>query len=107
MGNELKNKVDSIVKFIGRLYSPEDVWVKEYDNPNQYSIIFYFDEIDDKYISNDSAFDLKAHKENNLNREIRTYIKNFLGIKTSGLQPPNFYAPTEKHPITTYVKYTT
>ena len=107
MGKELENQVDSIVKFIGSIYGPVDVWIKNYDDPERYSIIFYFDNIDDKYISNRQARDIKAHKENILTREIRTYIENYLGIKTQGLQSPDFFAPAEAFPISIYVRHTT
>ena len=107
MNNELENDVNSIVRFIGELYKPEDVWVKNYDDPDRYSIIFYFDKIDEKYILNRQAGDIRAHKENILTREIRTYIENYLGIKTQGLQPPDFFAPAEAFPISIYVRHTT
>jgi len=106
MGDSLKNEVNSIVKFIESMYSPADVWVKEYDDPERYSIIFYFDEIDDKYIINPHAGDFRAHKENVLRREIRKYIGDFFGIKTSGLQPPNYFAPEENYPISIFVRHT-
>ena len=107
MGNDLENQVNSIVRFISELYKPEDVWVKDYDDPDRYSIIFYFDKIDEKYILNRQAGDIRAHKENILTREIRTYIENYLGIKTQGLQPPDFFAPAEAFPISIYVRHTT
>lgn len=107
MGNDLENQVNSIVRFISELYKPEDVWVKDYDDPDRYSIIFYFDKIDEKYILNRQAGDIRAHKENILTREIRTYIENYLGIKTQGLQPPDFFAPAESFPISIYVRHTT
>ena len=103
----LKNQVDSVVKFVNGLYSPEDYWVKEYDNPKRYSLIFYFDDIDDKYILNRQARDIKAHKENILTREIRTYIENYLRIKTQGLRTSDFFPPVESFPISIYVRHTT
>lgn len=100
--DNLKKDVDSIVKFVSSIYKPENVWVKN-DIPRRYSIIFYFDKIDDKYIKNPQSNDIPAHKENMLTREIRTDIQNFFGIKTRGLQPPDFYAPSEDmHPIAIY-----
>ena len=104
MDSESKNEVNSIVKFVTAMFHPDDVWVKPYDDPERYSIIFYFKDIDDKYITNPHHRDPKELKSNMFNREIRTYIHNFLGIKTSGSQPPDFYSPSEKHPITIYVK---
>lgn len=106
MGKDLENQVNSIVRFISEIYKPEDVWVKTYDDPDRYSIIFYFDKIDDKYILNRQAGDIRAHKENILTREIRTYIENYLGIKTQGLQPPDFFAPAKAFPISIYVRHT-
>ena len=107
MNDDLENQVNSIVKFIGAKYKPEDVWVKTYDDPERYSIIFYFDKIDDKYISNRQNRDIKAHKENILTREIRTYIENYLGIKTQGLRTSDFFPPVESFPISIYVRHTT
>jgi len=102
----LKNQVDSVVKFVTGLYSPEDYWVKEYDNPKRYSLIFYFDDIDDNYILNPDAGNIRAHKENMLRREIRKSIQDFFGIKTSGLQPPNYFSPEENYPISIFVRHT-
>lgn len=107
MNNDLENQVNSIVRFIRELYKPEDVWVKPYDAPERYSIIFYFDDIDDKYILNREARDIKAHKENILTREIRTYIENYLGIKTQGLRTSDFFPPVESFPISIFVRHTT
>lgn len=106
MTTELKNEVDSIVKFISKLFNPADVWVISYSDPDRYSITFYFDDIDDRYIRNPDSRSIKTHKENMLNREIRTYVERYLGIKTSGLQPPDFFSPEEKHPISVYVMHT-
>ena len=104
MDNELKNEVSSIVKFVDAMFHPDDVWVKPYDDPERYSIIFYFKDIDEKYMTNPQHRDPKELKAHMFNREIRKYINDFLGIKTSGLQPPNFFSPTETHPITIYTK---
>ena len=101
MDAKLKKDVDSIVKFVSSIYKPESVWVKD-DKPGRYSIIFYFDDIDDRYIRNPESRDITAHKENMLTREIRTDIQNFFGIKTKGLQPPDFYSPEENYPISIY-----
>ena len=103
MGSELKNEVSSIVKFVTEMFHPDDVWVKPYDDPERYSIVFYFNDIDDKYITNPLHGNQKEHKANMFDREIRKYINDFLGIKTSGVQPPYFYSPSENHPITIYV----
>lgn len=103
MDKKLKQEVNSIVKFVTAVFKPADVWVRPYENPERYSIIFYFDEIDEKYMTNPMHRNPKELKEAMYNREIRKYINNFLGIKTSGLQPPDFWSPEEKHPISTYV----
>jgi hypothetical protein len=105
MNNKLENEVNSIVKFVTEMFHPDDVWVEPYDNPERYSIIIYFNDVDDKYITNPLHGNQKEHKANMFNREIRTYIQNFLGIKTSGVQPPHFHSPEETHPISIYVRY--
>ena len=102
----LKRQVDSIVKFVNELYSPYDYWVMRYDDPERYSIIFYFEDIDDRYITNPHVGNIREHKENVLRREIRKEIYDLLNIRTSGVQPPDFFSPEEKHPITIYVKHT-
>jgi hypothetical protein len=106
MTTELKNEVDSIVKFVSKLFNPADVELRPVEDPEGCVIIFYFDDIDDRYIRNPDSRSIKTHKENMLNREIRTYIERYLGIKTSGLQPPEFFSPEEKHPISVYVMHT-
>ena len=106
MRNDLENDVNAIVRFIGELYKPEDVWVKPYDAPERYSIIFYFDNIGDKYILNPQAGNIRDHKENILTREIRTYIENYLGIKTQGLSTSDFFPRFESFPISIYVRHT-
>ena len=104
---DIGEQVNAIVRFVEEMYSPYDVWVKKYDDPERYSIIFYFDEIDDKYIVNLQAGDIRAHKETILTREIRTYIENYLGIKTQGLRTSDFFPPVESFPISIYVRHTT
>ena len=106
LGTILKLEVNSIVKFINRIYSPKDFRVIHYDDPERYSIIFYFDNIDDKYILNRQAGNIRDHKENILTREIRTYIENYLGIKTQGLRTSDFLPPVESFPISIFVKHT-
>lgn len=105
MNNDLKTDVNSIIKFVTNVYSPDDTRVIPV-TPEHYNIIFYFNEIDDKYITNQEHGDTKVLKSKMFNREIRTYIENYLGIKTTGLQPPNFFPPMVNHPISIYVKYT-
>lgn len=99
MGQELENDIIKIRKFIGWLYKPIDIGVVKHKNPDRYIVLFYFNEIGDEYIKNNRAWDIKAHKENMLSRDIRTDVRNYLGIKTAGLQPPDFFAPSEDHPI--------
>jgi len=124
MTAELKNEVDSIVKFVSKLFNPADVELRHVigefsltpqdlirmglatEDPEGCVIIFYFDDIDDKYIKNPESSSIKNHKENILNREIRTYIDRYLGIKTSGLQPPESLSSWENYPISVYVMHT-
>lgn len=100
----IEEQVNSIVKFVEELYSPSYVYVQG-SGYGRYSIIFYFDDIDDKYITNPLHGDQKQHKANMFKREIRSQIYNFFGIKTKGTQPPDFYSPEEDHPITIVVTY--
>ena len=112
MDNNLEFDVNGIVKFVTAMFSPDDMWVKEYINPGKgrsdkrYSIVFYFSEIDEKYMTNPQHRNPEELKEAMYCREIRTYINDFLGIKTSGLQPPDFWPPAENHPISIYVRHT-
>ena len=104
---DLQQQIDAIVKFVTSLYSPTDVWVKPWnDNPNRYSIIFYFDEIDDKYITNSNHRDPKELKAKRLTRDIRDSVYNFFDIRTSGLQPPDYFSPQEEHPLSIVATYT-
>ena len=104
MNNDLKTDVGSIIKFVTNVYSPDDIRVTPV-TPEHYNIVFYFNEIDDKYITNPQHRDTEELKINMFNREIRTYIENYLGIKTTGLQPPDFFPPMVNHPISIYVRY--
>ena len=104
--NVVENNVNSIVKFVTAMYSPDDLWVKHYDNPDRYAIVFYFNKIDDKYMTKSNHSNPEELKEAMFNREIRTYINDFLDIKTSGLQPPDFWPPEEKYAISIYVRHT-
>ena len=97
------NKIKQIIKLVNSLYNPHrirviDIVIKD---RKVYTIGVYFEEIPDTYLTNPQAYDTKKNKEYNLNNEIRTYIENYLGIKTTGLQPKNnFYPPPEDHGIT-------
>lgn len=104
---DLEQEIKAIVKFVENLYSPSDVWVKPWDKePGRYSIIFYFDDIDEKYLTNPQHKDPKELKAARLKREIRDYIYKFLRIRTSGLQPPDYFSPEEEYPIGITVTYT-
>ena len=59
----------------------------------------YFDEIDDKYITNPLNNNIKRLKEKNFGLQIRKDIYNFFGIKTSGLSLEGF-SPFVYHGIT-------
>jgi hypothetical protein len=99
----VKNDIKTIIKFVSVVYKPTKVEVKEVEieDLKEYIIIFYFDEIDDKYITNPGHGNLKVHKQDMLSRQIRTDVEDYLSIKTTGLQPRNkFYSPIEKHDIT-------
>lgn len=101
----VEEQVNSIVKFVEELYNPYDVYVQG-SGYGRYSIIFYFDEIDNKYITNPLHKDLKLHKANMFKREIRTQIYNFFGIETTGLPITDHFSPVEQHPITIVVTHT-
>lgn len=101
----IEEEINSIVKFVEEMYSPSLVHVDNNGN-EKYSIIFYFDDIDDKYVVNPQHRDQRLHKANMFKREIRDQIYNFFGIKTTGTQPPDYYSPEENHPITIVVTYT-
>ena len=101
----LENQVNSIVKFVEEMYSPSHVHV-ESEGVDEYVIIFYFDEIDNEYITNPLHRDLKLHKASRLKREIRTQIYNFFGIKTTGLPLTDHFSPVENHPMTILVSHT-
>jgi hypothetical protein len=99
---KIENKVNAIVKLINTLYSPDEIKVSEYDD--EMLIDVYFSHIDDSYITNPNHYNLGKLKELNLEREIRKTIKNFLGIKTSGLNPYTGFAPYAVHGITIDVR---
>ena len=100
----LNNQLKSIEKFVEFMYEPDLVHIEEMNHG--YQIIFYFDEISDYYIKNHQAYNIKEHKTEVLRREIRRYVNDTLGIKTRGTQPPDFFAPSEFHPINIIVVYT-
>ena len=100
------DKVKQIIKFVEATYNPIKSKVVEVtiSDVRQYVVGFYFEEIPDKYITNRLFRSVKENKEENLTREIRTYVKNYLDIYTTGLQPPDFFGPPEKHLITIVVQ---
>ncbi len=98
-----ENKINQIVKFVETIYHPYKTKVVpiKLGNRKVYTIGFYFEEIDDKYLTRSSTEDPKKLKEYELTCEIRTYIENYLGIKTTGAQPSkDFFPAPEDHGIT-------
>lgn len=106
MSDRLKQEVNAIDKFVSHIYKPDLVHIENMDRDFGYKITFYFDEISDKYIKNPKAESIKGHKSEMLRREIRRAVYDFMGIKTLGLQPPDYFAPSEFHPINIIVTYT-
>jgi hypothetical protein len=101
---KIENKVNGIVKLINTLYSPDEIKVSKSEYDDEMLIDVYFSHIDDSYITNPNHYNLGKLKELNLEREIRKTIKNFLGIKTSGLNPYTGFAPYAVHGITIDVR---
>jgi len=102
----IENQVKAIDKFVTKMYKPDLVHIEEMDKSQGYKVIFYFDEIGDKYILNPRAHNMRAHKTEVLRKEIVRFVNDFLGIKTLGFQPPDYFAPSEFHPINIIVTYT-
>ncbi len=94
--------IKKIVKFVETLYTPAKIMVRDIEISGEKEIIIgvYFDEISDKYISVPYTRQVNKNKEENMTMEIRKSIHDFLGIKTSGLQVPDFFPPIERHGIT-------
>jgi hypothetical protein len=101
---KIENKVNAIVKLINTLYSPDEIKVRKSEFDDEMLIDVYVSHIDDSYITNPDFYNLDKLKELNLEREIRKTIKNFLGIKTSGLNPYTGFAPYAVHGITIDVR---
>ena len=101
---KIENKVNGIVKLINTLYSPDEIKVRKSEFDDEMLIDVYFSHIDDSYITNPYHYNLGKLKELNLEREIRKTIKDFLGIKTSGLNPYTGFAPYAVHGITIDVR---
>ena len=98
------SKTKAIVKLIEVLYSPEEIKVRKSEYDDEILIDVYFSHIDDSYITNPNHYNLGKLKELNLEREIRKTIKDFLGIKTSGLNPYTGFSPYAIHGITIDVR---
>jgi hypothetical protein len=96
----MNNKVKSIVKLIETLYSPDRVEVKKSNYDDEIIIIFYFTHIDDSYMTNSPYHNPHMLKEKNLEFEIRKIINDYLGFKTSGLDPYTVFTPYKVHGIT-------
>ena len=95
--------IKKIVKFVETLYTPTKIMVRDIEISGEKEIIIgvYFDEISDKYISVPYTRQVNKNKEENMTNEIRKSLEDFLGIKTTGLQPRNnFFPPSERHGIT-------
>jgi hypothetical protein len=106
-----KTKVDQIVKFVNAMYHPYKTKVVDIKIGERkvYTIGFYFKDISDEYLSDFTVTDVKRNnlfllakkkKEYNLTKEIRTYVENYLGIKTTGLQGTEDFKQHEDHGIT-------
>jgi hypothetical protein len=106
MSDVVKNQVSAIDKFVSQIFKPDLIHIEKDSKIDLYKIIFYFDEISDKYIKNPQSKDIKGHKSEMLRREIRRVVNDFMGIKTLGTQPPDYFAPSEFHPINIIVTYT-
>jgi hypothetical protein len=90
----MESEVKVITKFINTLYKPIDIEIntlRHYDT-QEIVIDVFFNEIDDKYITNDRNNNIIRLKENNFGLQIRKEIYNFFGIMTSGLSFEG-YAP--------------
>ena len=103
--SDIEQNIKIIIKFINAFYHPTKTEFLENGINDEPAIIFHFDSISDDYITNPQHRDVKYLKEEMLTREIRKYIEDYLGIKTTGLQPRNtFFGPFERQGITIKVK---
>jgi hypothetical protein len=96
------SKITAIAKYIKQIYKPTEISVEikdMHDKKPEYIIFTYFDNIDDRYITNPMARDIFGNKENNLQREIRSDVEKMFSIKTSGLDL-NGFAPYKRHGLT-------
>ena len=97
----MEPRIKMITKFIDTLYKPTNIKTSSYPRNDTEEVVIdvYFDEIDDKYITNPLNNNIKRLKENNFGLQIRKDIYNFFGIKTSGLSLEGF-SPFVYHGIT-------
>lgn len=88
--------IKTISKYINSIYKPVKIGFREsynYENNNikkEFIIDLWFDEIDDKYLTNPNHSEPDKLKEKMLEREIRKDIKSFFNIETSGLDLDGF-----------------
>jgi ribonucleotide reductase alpha subunit len=103
----MESEVKVITKFINTLYKPIDMEINTLRNYETAEIVIdvFFDEIDDKYITNTRNNNIKQLKEKNFELQIRKDIYNFFGIMTSGLSLEG-YAPYKYHGIAIKVHLT-
>ena len=104
--SEIEQNIKIIIKFVESFYHPTKTEVlRSSIDDEEPVIIFHFDKISDDYITNPQHRDVKSLKEQMFTRKIRANIEDYLGIKTTGLQPRNkFFSPFEHHNITIIVK---
>ena len=97
----MEPRIKMITKFIDTLYKPTNIEISTLRNYDTEEVVIdvYFDEIDDKYITNPLNNNIKRLKEKNFGLQIRKDIYNFFGIKTSGLSLEGF-SPFVYHGIT-------
>ena len=101
---KIEDKVNSIVKLINTLYSPDEIKVRKSEYDDEILIDVYFSDIDDSYITNPNHYNPNKLKEQNFEREIRRTILTYLGIHTSGYNPNTGFPPYEVYGITIDVK---
>jgi len=107
MNKELESKSKVIIKFIDKIYKPTKIEVDTLRNYDTVEIVInvFFDEIDDKYITNPHNNNIKQLKEKNFERKIRNDIHKYFRIMTSGLSFEGF-APYKHYGITIKVHLT-
>jgi hypothetical protein len=103
----MESEVKVITKFINTLYKPINIEIGTLRNYETAEIVInvFFDEIDDKYITDKRNINIVRLKEYNFGLQIRKDIYNFFGIMTSGLSFEG-YAPYKYHGIAIKVHLT-